>query len=457
MVLLPLEALKNWQPFRLDALGLVTLLGAEEVARAIGTLAPNTLTDYMPLLGAYRVAGNHFTTPEPGHNMYNLSDGITNTELSAWFTRWMSHYVTESYSFLEIELAEDQRSFAELGGLHVGLAFLLGTVIHLGLIALAALQADWYGIANGAALLMATLVRNYLIHANVKKFDAKFKGELQQSHGGTQRFVRDGFNQRKKILIVRPDGGLVGMHIKLGLLLKLFGRLDPTAAKFFSLEWQGMYTVARGVGWLAFGVHIVCIGQATLPSQLFVVTVMSVATILTIFNVGTQQSWQQFRNILRSNHRQNSDYARYDMGTFMTIKVVGPPVDALVPTNRSRMYALLAPTEGEVSWMESWNLLPLRPNDMWYEHWYKLANTVKEQMTDHKGNRSMHFLEIDYAKMCTGDPTSGTKVENALTSTDSGDTGSQSDVVSGARRDDPMAGEAPWPPKAPPLTQRMLK
>src|SRR5271156_582823 len=45
--------LERWAPFRIDALGLVTLLGAERVDQVVGRLAHHRLTSCLPLLGAF--------------------------------------------------------------------------------------------------------------------------------------------------------------------------------------------------------------------------------------------------------------------------------------------------------------------------------------------------------------------------------------------------------------------
>ena len=37
-VTMPLHSLKEWRPVKIDALGLVTLLGADDVDRKVGTL-----------------------------------------------------------------------------------------------------------------------------------------------------------------------------------------------------------------------------------------------------------------------------------------------------------------------------------------------------------------------------------------------------------------------------------
>ncbi len=73
---LPLHTVKDWAPFRLDALGLVTLLRAEEVNVAIGALQHSLFTECLPLFGTYMIAGNKFTRPIPGFALYNITDGV---------------------------------------------------------------------------------------------------------------------------------------------------------------------------------------------------------------------------------------------------------------------------------------------------------------------------------------------------------------------------------------------
>ena len=89
---MPLQDIKSWSEkstFSIDALGLVTLLGAEEVNQSVGHLQRRRYTEYLPLLAAFVIAGNRFTAEQPGFVIYNLTDGITSTELKGWFTRWL--------------------------------------------------------------------------------------------------------------------------------------------------------------------------------------------------------------------------------------------------------------------------------------------------------------------------------------------------------------------------------
>src|SRR3954470_13781324 len=92
------QRLSSWAQgtgLKIDALGLVTLLGAEEMDRSIGRLVPSLYLDYLPLLGAFVVAGNRFVVKKPGSALCNISVGIMTTELAGWFSRWLQ---TQSFN-----------------------------------------------------------------------------------------------------------------------------------------------------------------------------------------------------------------------------------------------------------------------------------------------------------------------------------------------------------------------
>ncbi|KAM0718809.1 hypothetical protein Q7P37_005880 [Cladosporium fusiforme] len=387
----PLEFAKNWRPFSLPTLGLLTLLGADEVARAVGSMSRNTLTDFMPLLGGHKIAGNQFATSEPGYTMYNLTDGITNTELTAWFTRWLSQHATEKFSVIELKVKRKNRSYIRM----YRLAFVLGATVHLALLAFAVLQRDFYGVANGAALVTATLTRYYLIRDILRVYDNAISENASQNLPPEQWAVK---GKKKKVLIVRPDGGLVVMYVQLGILLTLFDKRESVTDIFSWAQFRKiLYTGARGVDWLAFGVHIVTIGQATLPSQLLVVGVMAIAAVLTIFNVGTQH-----KDILRNRSHPKSadkgDYQKYEIGSLLKIKLKIPRKqlrsDKTFNSRRS-MYALLAPNKKEQRWMREWGLISLAPNEDWYPGWFEFLKGWKKRCVDHSDlqqNEHIRFL-----------------------------------------------------------------
>lgn len=68
------DILTDWADhtrLRVDTLGLVTILEAEEVDRSIRRLISSAYLDFLPLLGAFVVARNE---RKPGFTLYNVSD-----------------------------------------------------------------------------------------------------------------------------------------------------------------------------------------------------------------------------------------------------------------------------------------------------------------------------------------------------------------------------------------------
>ncbi|KAL5045870.1 hypothetical protein BDW71DRAFT_182966 [Aspergillus fruticulosus] len=65
----------QWQPFRVDALGLITLLGAEEIDTWVGRLVVSRWPEYMPLLATYIIAGDRFRRKSHSFSIYNITMG----------------------------------------------------------------------------------------------------------------------------------------------------------------------------------------------------------------------------------------------------------------------------------------------------------------------------------------------------------------------------------------------
>ena len=131
-VQMPWHGIKQWNPFKIDALGLITLLGADEVNQSIGTLQRRRFTEYLPLLAAFIVAGDRFNSEQPGFALYNITDGITTTELKGWFTRWLTaqkirtgttvfrwHVREKPHRFTETQMIAPLLSFIAIAPLYV--------------------------------------------------------------------------------------------------------------------------------------------------------------------------------------------------------------------------------------------------------------------------------------------------------------------------------------------------
>ncbi|KAF3004581.1 hypothetical protein E8E14_005667 [Neopestalotiopsis sp. 37M] len=340
------QILRDWQPFRLDALGLITLLGADEVAKATGSLTQNILTDYLPLLGAYKIASNQIAQVEPGFALYNITDGVWITEVQAWFTRWLWMNVDSYYVALKWTHSTQPRKSCP----HHALSLLIGMVINVGLIAFTTLQDDWYGVANTTAMFVSVLVRAYVRTMMLSRVDKSFsKGE---------KIIQDQSDDPAlaKIIIVFPDGKLAIFRCQRSYLGVMIDGKKPV----YSLG-HVMLSIARSFGWLAFAVQIVAIGQASLSTQVITAIVMVLASLLTVFHVG---------------ERRGAEIGSY-------IKIEQQPIQA---KGRQDVYAQLLPTSEEERFMTKRGLLPDKKSSWgadWWVKWHKAkirtdANTNDE-------------------------------------------------------------------------------
>lgn len=313
-----LSFLRTWSPFHIDALGLVTLLGSEEVDTTLGQLCENPLTAYLPLLGGHMIAGDHITKPRAGYALYNINDGIKATDLAGWFSRWLDlEALTFSSSTLHISKDESPkpRVLLRIAGLICGF-------LALAPFALAIVIGDWWATSNSAALQLSIIVRVYMLAQNCNALDRA----ADRSSATSTDPVR--------ALITLPDGRAVTVVTTRGILLDcLLTKPRPSQ--------PGPYWLARVVGWAAFGVHIIALGMASLVCQILTVAVMLVATLATTYELGTDRYCVAGR--LR--------IARTDTGD----------------TFRAAMYASLGLGEEEEQCMVNWNLCPQRTNAVWWE------------------------------------------------------------------------------------------
>lgn len=84
-----LGRLLEWTPFKIDAMGLVTILGADEMNRSIGRLSRSRITEYLPLVSSFVVASDSICSLIPGFELYNITDGIYTPDFAGWFSRWL--------------------------------------------------------------------------------------------------------------------------------------------------------------------------------------------------------------------------------------------------------------------------------------------------------------------------------------------------------------------------------
>jgi hypothetical protein len=257
-ITLPLQNVKHWSQnssFKIDALGLVTLLGAEEVNGSVGHLQRRRYTEYLPLLAAFVIAGNRFTTEQPGFVIYNLTDGITSTELKGWFTRWlMSQTVNNATTELVWQPREKHTHTKRL--IAPTIAFLLVAP----LLVCTILIGDWYGVGNAGAIIISIFTRVFLLwHLREARDEvAKPPKEAKPPY------------PLKTLCIIRSDGKMINCRAPASVLY--------TFTNDCEVKHKIFYKMARRLGWLALGVHMCILGMCTLFTQIYTVILLVLST-----------------------------------------------------------------------------------------------------------------------------------------------------------------------------------
>lgn len=312
---------ETWAPFKVDALGLVTLLGAQEIDLALGQLTWSTLAEWLPMLASYIIANNRVTEPLPGFTVYNITDGIMAMDLAGWFSRWLlCENVTFCSTTVHIQTAS-AGSFKRHRRLRSSIcAYCFGMMTLIPAI-LGILIGDWWGLANGIAIIASVVVRQVILSQNRLAID----GAVDSSEKLPDENV--------KILITMPNGKVVTVHTTRGVLINcLLTHPRPPNAK--------LYSMTRCIGWIAFGVHIISLGMACLLSQILTVALLIAGTILAAGQIGTDR-----RHVGR--------------------KIVLDCTKSDVPF-RAATYANLDLTPKQEDSMVLWNLFPHRSNKLWW-------------------------------------------------------------------------------------------
>lgn len=317
------ESLNSWAKgtgLRIDALGLVTLLGAEEMDRNIGRLMPSAYFDYLPLLGAFVVAGDRFTEKKTGFILYNISAGILTTELAGWVSRWIrAQDLYKVRSKVTWEVADRPFRWTKfLFGFT-----LISLPIHGMLLALTVLSADWWGFANVISMIISVAVRCGQVHQNQAGIDAnietaekeaqakvsKYERALQQfedwERTGSSTETRDPPVEPKdfheaKVLMVTDDSKILTLVAPNYLIKAIFTTNPRIPSPIF-------YLTCRAIGWVAFAVHVISIGMAELPTQICSVVLIIVATVLTGYKVGSEDSKSKIWKALRRRFARGND------------------------------------------------------------------------------------------------------------------------------------------------------
>ncbi|KIX97708.1 uncharacterized protein Z520_06486 [Fonsecaea multimorphosa CBS 102226] len=373
--------LRNFQPFRLDALGIVTLLGAEQVNNHVGKLVRSRYLEYMPLLGAYVIASDEFTAKQAGFQLFNFSANICTPSLAGWFSRWLSEQDFEtSGTCVEWTINAKAHSFA----LDIWIALLIGTIFQAGFIVITVLMGDWWGFANAMSMVISTAGRAYLVNRNTTWLDAAIVeetrtalalGEPELLASAKKRpsvnstvFDKDRLSKlpEAKVMVILPDARAAVLFIPDCLVREIFvynpkpvGTKDetkrvgtwPVRSRDESRRKQSgsreflAYELVRWISWLAFGAHVVTIGMSDLVSQLITVVIIVVPTFLIVRGFGCDDR---------------------HVGTRLRAEISDIPPEE-VKARRADMYAFLHLNEKEEGCLEQWNLAANRANSSFWD------------------------------------------------------------------------------------------
>ncbi|KAL4794684.1 hypothetical protein BDV19DRAFT_390050 [Aspergillus venezuelensis] len=322
------KTLEHWSReagFHIDALGLLTLLGADEMNRSVGRLMPTPYFHYLPLLGAFTVAGNRFVEKVPGFTLYNIDAGLTTTELAGWFSRWLRaqdfRTVRSKVTWRIVEVDNNSLPWRT----YTVRALLVAVPVHGILIALAVLTGDWWGFTNVISMIISVAVRCSLVAQNQAGIDANIEEAERQVQGRKQKpaprqvepegqgesmtgvdianttpppLPPAGPNTKNgsdvKVLVVTDESKVITIRAPAFLI-------KPAFTTSPNIPCPSIYLACRAIGWVAFAVHVISIGMAALYTQILSVGVIIIATIFTAYKVGCEDS-QLARNF-RSNFR----------------------------------------------------------------------------------------------------------------------------------------------------------
>lgn len=320
---------------------------------AIGRLTTSWVTDYLPFLAAHIVAGNFVTQPRAGFVLYNVTDAIMATDVSSWLTRWLvAQPITYTSSLIRLKV-EKRRVPGHLRvmGLMLGLA---GLAIPL---LLTAAQRDWWGVANSVAMTATVCVRQGMVTMLCQSMDDSLEDQSYK------------VDDNVKVFLTLPQGTAVTVLGPRSIIVNCL-LTDPKPSS------PSLYLLLRIIGWIAFGIHVIALVMATLPSQILAVALLLTATVLKACRVGDRL---------------------YTIGSRLTLDFEAGDSS----WTRRSAYARLSLTGEEEATMRHWSLMPLESNRVWWQRYRELEKTQGPQIKLAFGSAASHVLLTNVWKLDT--------------------------------------------------------
>jgi hypothetical protein len=360
-ITMPLEHVRDWKPFQIDALGLVTLLGADEVNQSVGTLQHRRYTEYLPLLAAFVIAGDRFVTEQPGFVLYNLTDGITSTELKGWFTRWlMSQPVNNATTELKWGTNKGKTDLKDR------VAPILSFTLVIPLLVMTILVGDWYGVGNAAAIIISILTRVYLVSQ---------RRQTRDTAAATPKGAKE--QPLKVLCIIRSDGKMVTCKVPQSVL--------DTFVKTEKVDHKDFYHGVRWLCWLALGVHMCILGMCSLFTQIYTVVLL----VLSTWWFTSDFPWDIVRQVQTPGDEYTESVTEIPFNDDWTVTQTDHPTKKAVGTGvagidkRQYAWARLDLDDGAEAAMKAWNLFPIEAkNDKWLPQYQALKESLNGRLPE---------------------------------------------------------------------------
>lgn len=346
-----LDYVRDWQPFKIDALGIVTMLGASDMDQSLGRLVRYRYIEYLPLLGAYVIAGNDIVKPVPGFRLYNVSDGIMATDIASWFGRWInSQDFSWNSSCLHIStLTEPRRPHPHWA--EELCSAMLGFIAMGAVVVITILTWDWWGFGNAISMVISIFSKIVVVRENRAGLDTAF-GKVSEE---------DWANAYKKTLLIVPSGKAITIYAPCGIITEvLLTNPKPPHPR--------LYSFARALGWLGFACHVITLGMSALVNQLITVAILVTATILVANRIGCDE---------------------LHIGSKIQVQIFDETngIDS-----RSRAYLRMDLSQSEEDALLAWGLVPQQSNEPWWTRYRKgNADIDRTDFDIWKGN----FWEVE--------------------------------------------------------------
>ena len=346
---LPLHGLKAWSdnvPFKMDALGLVTLLGADQVSTAIGSLQRRRYTGALPRLAAFVLAGDRFTSIEPGFTFYHVTNGYMSTAMAGWFTRWLTcQRINNSTTVFEWKR---RQTAPDLWRTRI-IAMAISCSLVMPLIVCTALMGDWYGVANAGAIVVSIAARLYIL------------GQKRQAR---DRCIVDRYGDEKQICIItRPDGKMVTMRASPSIFL---GIMRPS-----HVHHPHFYGLAQQAAWVALGTHLLVLGMCTLVTQIYTVVLLVSSTVAISSTTDWTADTQHKKTTSREHEERESEIVTIPFNDNWNVVKTSPPryrEHMELVDKRMFAFARLGLDESQEARLKHWQLAPRMEDsvDWWW-------------------------------------------------------------------------------------------